>query len=224
MYLSLVERNGPRLVLNHVSFSVGVHPGPSLYSKGTDLCWYEPRSSSRRYQYRPLPLASGKVRMCSGSEMGSYLRRIDFVYHSTLGLRVIEKKKMDLGQKRCSRNLPRRNLRDPRPAPPRKARQRSLQPRSWSHLNPTSENGLFGPTVRVRRRGWPRPRTCCRTCCTGTDPLEQSKGLWTNDSHLTTRLPHHPSEIASHLPRCTTLEVTQGQILSQSPTDATSSR
>ena len=28
-----------------------------------------------------------------GSEAGSYLRRIDFVYHSTLGLRVIKKKK-----------------------------------------------------------------------------------------------------------------------------------
>ena len=26
--------------------------------------------------------------MCSGSEVGSYLRLIDFVYHSTLGLRV----------------------------------------------------------------------------------------------------------------------------------------
>ena len=31
--------------------------------------------------------------MCSGSEAGSYFRLIDFVYHSTLGLRVIEKKK-----------------------------------------------------------------------------------------------------------------------------------
>jgi len=30
--------------------------------------------------------------MCSGSEAGSYLRLIDFVYHSTLGLRVIKKK------------------------------------------------------------------------------------------------------------------------------------
>jgi len=30
--------------------------------------------------------------MCSGFEAGSYLRRIDFVYHSTLGLRVIIKK------------------------------------------------------------------------------------------------------------------------------------
>jgi len=35
--------------------------------------------------------------MCSGSEAGSYLRLIDFVYHSTLGLRVI-KKKRPLGQ------------------------------------------------------------------------------------------------------------------------------
>ena len=29
--------------------------------------------------------------MCSGSEAGSHLRRIDFVYHSTLGVRVIQK-------------------------------------------------------------------------------------------------------------------------------------
>ena len=29
--------------------------------------------------------------MCSGSETGSYLRLIDFVYHSTLGLKVIKK-------------------------------------------------------------------------------------------------------------------------------------
>ena len=31
--------------------------------------------------------------MCSGSEAGSYLRRIDFVYHSTLGLSVIKRKR-----------------------------------------------------------------------------------------------------------------------------------
>jgi len=31
--------------------------------------------------------------MCSGSEAGSYLRLIDFVYHSTLGSRVMKKKK-----------------------------------------------------------------------------------------------------------------------------------
>ena len=33
------------------------------------------------------------LEMCSGSEAGSYLRLIGFVYHSTLGLRVINKKK-----------------------------------------------------------------------------------------------------------------------------------
>jgi len=31
--------------------------------------------------------------MCSVSEAGSYIRLIDFVYHSTPGLRVIKKKK-----------------------------------------------------------------------------------------------------------------------------------
>jgi len=35
----------------------------------------------------------GVQEMCSGSEAGWYLRRIDFVHHSTLGLRVIGKKK-----------------------------------------------------------------------------------------------------------------------------------
>ena len=33
--------------------------------------------------------------MCSGSEAGSNLRLIDFVYHSTLGLRVIQKKRKE---------------------------------------------------------------------------------------------------------------------------------
>ena len=32
--------------------------------------------------------------MCCGSEAGSHLRLIDFLYHSTLGLRVIKKKKL----------------------------------------------------------------------------------------------------------------------------------
>ena len=36
--------------------------------------------------------------MCSGSEAGSHLRLIDVVYHSTLGLRVIKKKKKAGGQ------------------------------------------------------------------------------------------------------------------------------
>ena len=33
------------------------------------------------------------VEMCSGSEAGSYLRLIDFVHHSTLGSRVITKRR-----------------------------------------------------------------------------------------------------------------------------------
>ena len=33
------------------------------------------------------------TKMCSGFEAGSYCRLIDFVYFSTLGLRVIKKKK-----------------------------------------------------------------------------------------------------------------------------------
>ena len=40
------------------------------------------------------PCASHQTQeICSGSEAGSYLRLIDFVYHSTLGLRVINKNK-----------------------------------------------------------------------------------------------------------------------------------
>ena len=37
--------------------------------------------------------------MCSGSEAGSYVRLIDFVYHSTLGLRVMKKKKADVARR-----------------------------------------------------------------------------------------------------------------------------
>jgi len=33
--------------------------------------------------------------MCSGSEAGSYVRLIDFVYHATLGLRAIKKREED---------------------------------------------------------------------------------------------------------------------------------
>ena len=39
-----------------------------------------------------------RAEMCSGSEAGSYLRLIDFVYHSTLGLRVIQKKSHGRGR------------------------------------------------------------------------------------------------------------------------------
>jgi len=38
----------------------------------------------------------------SGSEAGSHLRLIDFVYRSTLGLRVIKKKKTHLDRSGCA--------------------------------------------------------------------------------------------------------------------------
>ena len=58
----------------------------------------------RSFKAVPASLASGTgvssqfenyyvTEMCSGSEASSYLRLIDCVYHSTLGLRVIKKKK-----------------------------------------------------------------------------------------------------------------------------------
>jgi len=43
--------------------------------------------------------------MCSASEAGSYLRLVDFVCHSTLGLRVIKKKKKPEAVRRCSADL-----------------------------------------------------------------------------------------------------------------------
>ena len=40
--------------------------------------------------------------MCSGSEVGSYLRLIDLVHHSSLGLSVIQKKKKVRGLKQST--------------------------------------------------------------------------------------------------------------------------
>jgi len=43
---------------------------------------------------RPTPKRNNYcTEMCSGSEEGSYLRLLDFLYHSSLGLRVIKKRK-----------------------------------------------------------------------------------------------------------------------------------
>jgi len=43
--------------------------------------------------------------MCSGSEAGPYLRLIDFVSHSTLGLRVIKKKRRRRIRSTAGRNV-----------------------------------------------------------------------------------------------------------------------
>jgi len=40
------------------------------------------------------------LEMCSGAEAGSYLRLIDFLYHSTLAVRVIKKQKSN-GKGKC---------------------------------------------------------------------------------------------------------------------------
>ena len=45
---------------------------------------------SRRFE----PTAGERV-VCSGSEVGAYLRLIDIVYHSTLGLRVIKQRRRE---------------------------------------------------------------------------------------------------------------------------------
>jgi len=44
--------------------------------------------------------------MCSGSEAGSYLRLIGFVYHSTLGFRVIKRESIRQGACISSRRAP----------------------------------------------------------------------------------------------------------------------
>ena len=43
--------------------------------------------------------------MCSGSEAGSYLKLIDFVYHSTLGLRVTKKQLTVITGKKTQNDL-----------------------------------------------------------------------------------------------------------------------
>ena len=44
--------------------------------------------------------------MSSGSEAGSYLRLIDFVYHSTLGLRVMKKERSGPGRPSARQTCP----------------------------------------------------------------------------------------------------------------------
>ena len=75
--------------------------GAVSYERGTPVIVTPPRAqeAARTRMCSSLLLSSLRSKnnhsteMCSGSEAGSYLRLIDFVYHSTLGLRVIKKKK-----------------------------------------------------------------------------------------------------------------------------------
>ena len=54
-------------------------------------------SPGKPFAYVPLSQFQNNyfTEICSGSGAGSYLRLIDFEYHSTLGLRVIQKKMKD---------------------------------------------------------------------------------------------------------------------------------
>jgi len=66
----------------------GLFPTPkfmNLYRTPNVSTWKKSASPKNNYF----------TEMCSGSEAGSYLRLIDFVYHSTLSSRVIKKKKRE---------------------------------------------------------------------------------------------------------------------------------
>jgi len=64
--------------------------------------------------------------LCSGSEAGSYLRLIDFLYHSTLGLKVMKKKKKTWARRGSDLPLPLSLDRKPPPPPPRLSLSLSL--------------------------------------------------------------------------------------------------
>ena len=68
--------------------------GPNFLSEGP--------ADAREERLEPEFENSHFTEMCSGSQAGSYLRLIDFVYHSTVGLRVIKKKRSTSQQQRLS--------------------------------------------------------------------------------------------------------------------------
>ena len=62
----------------------------ALLDGGLEGALVDHRGRHEREGRHPVPAFQIRE-MCSASEAGSYLRLIDFVYHSTLGLRVIKK-------------------------------------------------------------------------------------------------------------------------------------
>jgi len=74
---------------SHISPSILVYEGGKRTDLRSPLCGPTP-NGGRQFETNYF------TEMCSGSEAGSYLRLIDFVYHSTLGLRVIKKKTIHL--------------------------------------------------------------------------------------------------------------------------------
>ena len=84
---------GPRrslsLKLRQESMSLTYEPSPEPQDLADK---YVLDDGSKTYQLM-MKVRPYLTEMCSGSEAGSYLRLIDFVFHSTPGWRVIKKKK-----------------------------------------------------------------------------------------------------------------------------------
>ena len=99
--------------------------------------------------------------MCSGSEPGSYLRRIAFVYHSTLGLRVIKKRRKTCGGRRGRKEGVARTCRVSQPPQRGVVRPRERQASRASPVEPPR----FRPE---RRRPCSRQR---RSCLPGSGDL-----------------------------------------------------
>jgi len=74
-----------------------IHPTPSTLNSQLKLHFSKVLKPGfhRWVEAYDLPVAvlNYFTEMCSGSEAGSYLRLLDFVYYSILGLRVIKKQK-----------------------------------------------------------------------------------------------------------------------------------
>ena len=75
-----------RLALMMIHFQVLAGLLRKLRSRGTPTALYAAMSCRARVRHRYY-LNNYFTEMCGGSEAGSYLRLIDFSYHSTLGLR-----------------------------------------------------------------------------------------------------------------------------------------
>jgi len=74
-----------------VNFGAGNGPGSSAASCEVVAC-----DGGEGFNYSSQFEKNFFTKMCSGSEVGSYSRLIDLVYHSILGLSVIKKKKQSL--------------------------------------------------------------------------------------------------------------------------------
>ena len=85
-----VTRKSEKQFIKGVIFSVSGNRGAGEFGSNKSKALKRPRNPGGSSNDGG---TNNYTEMCSGSEAGSYLRRIDFVYHSTLGVRVIKKKK-----------------------------------------------------------------------------------------------------------------------------------